>query len=115
MSSIPVCRHCNKALGQQQEKALDGEYAMVWASLTGGEWVCEVTGDEHEPTSVPCTHGPEVAVYAAQWIIVAGNPVDGFTYHGVPTFTEHEDAIAWAENNTPDYSDWWVVPLQHIE
>ena len=112
-NTIPACRHCNKALGQQAEKALSGEVQMVWSSLTDDEWVCDVTGDEHCPTHVPCEHGPEVKVYAGQWIIVEGNPVDGFVFHGIPAFTEHEDATAWAEENCT--VEWWVVPLQDVE
>ena len=43
------CRGCQPArLEQVAEKALDGEYAMVWADLDG-EWVCHTTGNEHEP------------------------------------------------------------------
>jgi len=54
--SIPVCRHCNKAIGQQAEKALSGEVQMVWADVLEGDWVCDVTGDEHCPTHAPCEH-----------------------------------------------------------
>lgn len=40
------CKDCGKALEQQAEKALSGEWAMVWADAEG-DWVCEKTGDEH--------------------------------------------------------------------
>jgi hypothetical protein len=56
VSAVPTCRHCNVALGNQQEKALSGEVAWVWASVLDGEWVCEVTGDEHCPAQLPCEH-----------------------------------------------------------
>jgi hypothetical protein len=42
------CRDCEHPLHQMAEKALSGEYAMVWADQDD-DWVCDVTGDEHRP------------------------------------------------------------------
>jgi hypothetical protein len=42
------CRDCGLTIEQRPEKALSGEVQMVWAD-NGGEWVCDVTGDEHVP------------------------------------------------------------------
>lgn len=52
MSAVERCRHCGATIQQGDEKALDGTYAVVWAN-DDGEWVCPVTGDEHEPE---CAH-----------------------------------------------------------
>jgi hypothetical protein len=43
-----TCKDCGQEIAQNVEKALDGEYAVVWAT-DSGEWVCAVTGDEHAP------------------------------------------------------------------
>lgn len=40
-------------------------------------------------------------------IVITGNPVDGFAYHG--PFESEEEAQEWAENECQD--DWWVAPL----
>jgi hypothetical protein len=97
------CRDCARALHQIAEKAIgSGEWAMVWADVTG-EWVCRRTGNEHAP----------VEYVLGTWIVVEGNPVDGLIFHGIPAFTEHEEATEWAENNCS--ADWWVAPLQDVE
>jgi len=44
------------------------------------------------------------------WIIVTGNPIDGFSFHG--PFSDRNDAIEWAEELDPD---WWVVELDTPE
>lgn len=44
-------------------------------------------------------------------ILITGNPVDGFQYHG--PFDSTEDAADWA-SRTQD-ADWWVAPVQHAE
>lgn len=41
-----------------------------------------------------------------KYIIVAGNPVDEFTYHG--PFDTHTQANEAAEGN---FSEWWIAPL----
>lgn len=46
------------------------------------------------------------------YVVVAGNPVDGFGYHG--TFATAEDASGWAEN-FPVPEDWWVASIEPIE
>ena len=48
MSTLYTCKDCGASIQQGDEKALDGVYAVAWAD-DGGEWVCPVTGDEHEP------------------------------------------------------------------
>jgi hypothetical protein len=47
-----VCRNCGRSVSQQAEKALSGEWAMVWADVADGDWVCSVTGDEHDPEPI---------------------------------------------------------------
>ena len=42
-------------------------------------------------------------------IIVTGNPVNGFTYHGL--FDNEEAAIRFAEDNI-DSGDWWLAHLE---
>jgi hypothetical protein len=71
--SIPICRDCGVALGQQAEKALSGEVQMVWADLLTGEWVCPKTGDEHVqvmggalPDEAPDTVGYEQVAHMIQ-------------------------------------------------
>lgn len=48
----------------------------------------------------------------SQWIIIEGNPVDGFTHVG--PFATHDDAVAYQEDKG---GDWWVTELhwQHPE
>lgn len=49
------------------------------------------------------------------FIVVSGNPMDGFSYTGPFTDTDedaaHEKAVTWAERNADDGA-WWVVPLK---
>lgn len=46
-------------------------------------------------------------------IVVEGNPVDGFVFHGIPAFPDHDSALTWAEENCT--AEWWVAPLQDVE
>lgn len=49
-----------------------------------------------------------------KYIIVTGNPVDGFTFMG--PFGTRESAIEWTEDNSRDLSaDWWIAALTAIE
>lgn len=41
-------------------------------------------------------------------IVITGNPVDGFFYHG-PFSALSEDASQWADDS--DYADFWVTKL----
>jgi hypothetical protein len=112
--NVPICRHCNVALGSQQEKALSGEVQWVWASVLNGNWVCPRTGDEHCASHVPCPgHSTPMPEAVGAFIVVEGNPVDGFVYHGIPAFEDHESATAWADENCTE--SWWIVPLQDVE
>jgi hypothetical protein len=95
------CKDCGARIVTQEEKALSGEVQEVWADHEG-DWVCPVTGNEHEPGT------PEPGTF----IVVEGSPVDGFVFHGIPAFQTHEIAVEWAENNC---SEWWVAPLQDVE
>lgn len=46
---MAYCKHCERELEQRPEKAIgDGEVQMVWAARDDN-WVCESTGNEHEP------------------------------------------------------------------
>lgn len=40
------------------------------------------------------------------FVLIVGNPVDGFGFTG--PFETHEEAC---EAGTTDYVDWWVAPL----
>ena len=40
-------------------------------------------------------------------IVIAGNPLDGYTYYG--PFTDETAAVAWAEGRYDDL--WWVTEL----
>lgn len=43
------CKNCHRSLHQEAEKAIgDGEWQMVWAA-PDGDWVCRISGEEHEP------------------------------------------------------------------
>jgi len=101
------CKHCGKNIEEQEEKAIaepaNRRYQIVWADRSG-EWCCPYNdGNEHEPgTPEPGTH-----------IVVEGNPVDGFVFHGIPAFQDHDGALKWAEDNCGE--GWWVVPLQDVE
>jgi hypothetical protein len=45
-----------------------------------------------------------------EFVIIAGNPVDGFGVIG--TWNNMEVAIAWADNNFGRNIDWWLAPMQ---
>lgn len=47
-----------------------------------------------------------------KFIVIVGNPGDGFDYHG--TFDNEEDAATWAERDIPG-GEWWVVKLNPPE
>lgn len=44
-------------------------------------------------------------------IIVEGNPVDGFVFHG--PFEDSDAAVEWATNNP--LGDWWLANLQDVD
>lgn len=45
-----------------------------------------------------------------QYIIITGNPVDGFMYYG--PYSTHDEAIEAAEASTTlDGDDWWIARL----
>lgn len=41
------------------------------------------------------------------WIVITGNPVDGFCYHG--PFNNFEEALEWTELNCG--GDYWITGL----
>ena len=43
-----------------------------------------------------------------RWLVVYGDPVDGFEFYG--TFNSHEEAVSWAESSLD--SPWWIAKLQ---
>jgi hypothetical protein len=43
-----------------------------------------------------------------QYIIICGNPADGFNYIG--PFESRDEASAHAANDTP--AEWWIVALE---
>lgn len=45
-----------------------------------------------------------------KYVAAIGNAFDGINLYG--PFDTVEDAAAFAEINTPDYSDWNIVPLE---
>lgn len=45
---MTTCADCGVEVEQTGEKALSGEWAVVWADREGG-WVCPKTGNEHRP------------------------------------------------------------------
>ena len=42
------------------------------------------------------------------FILVIGNPIDGFKFEGL--FVKMEDAIAYGEGRFPN-TEWWIAPL----
>lgn len=42
------------------------------------------------------------------FIVITGNPVDGFQYYG--RFSDEPTAIDWADENLSE-EDWWVAEL----
>lgn len=46
-----------------------------------------------------------------RWIIVAGNPVDGFVFYG--PYQERDDAVHDAENGHLN-GDWWIAELEPV-
>jgi hypothetical protein len=51
-----------------------------------------------------------MAEQSNQYVVVAGNPEDGFSYIG--PFADPREAAAWAEG-VCDEDDWWVSDLLH--
>jgi hypothetical protein len=43
-----------------------------------------------------------------QWVVISGNPVDGFFYYG--PFDSAEAAASAAEDSVLD-ADWWISKL----
>jgi hypothetical protein len=43
------------------------------------------------------------------WIVVYGNPQNGFSYAG--TFDSMETACDWADENVAREYDWWIAPM----
>ena len=46
------------------------------------------------------------------WIVMTGDPVEGFTLFGV--FSNSEAARDWADEHITDYA-WWVVSVVPAE
>lgn len=64
MTTQTICKDCGQELTQELEKAVgDGTWAEVWYGKT--DWVCLVTGNEHQPGDYAGEHDA--------W----GNPVCG--------------------------------------
>lgn len=42
------------------------------------------------------------------YIVVLGDPVDGFTYYG--PFADYDDAMEYAQTECGECS-WWIAPL----
>jgi len=105
LNDLSTCLDCGRHIRLGSEKALSGETQMVWVANDGG-WVCDKTGNEHRPTS-------RVAAEPGGFIVVEGNPVDGFVFHGIPAFEDAEEAVTWAERECT--REWWVAPLQDVE
>lgn len=56
---------------------------------------------------------PEVQTNAQQqWVIVAGNPVEGFAMYG--PFKDRDDAVIAAEDSRLG-GDWWIAELEPVE
>lgn len=43
-------------------------------------------------------------------LLVMGNPVEGFVYHG--PFPSEDQALNWGIANFPDGEDWWPAKLE---
>jgi len=48
----------------------------------------------------------------AKFIIICGNPVDGFGYIG--PFKSHGQCTSWAETNLRG-TEWWASELEELE
>lgn len=44
-----------------------------------------------------------------KWLVIYGNPVDGFRYCG--PFDGRGDAFEWADDNVATEYDWWLAEL----
>ena len=47
------------------------------------------------------------------FIVLVGNPFDGFTHYG--TFDSFENAQKWADETIGFISDWWVAGLESTD
>lgn len=43
------------------------------------------------------------------WIVIAGDPVDGFSYTGL--FNSNEEALLWAQRYIASQHSYWVTKL----
>lgn len=47
-----------------------------------------------------------------QWIVINGNPIDGYTFHG--TFSNPDDASIWGHDNF-DQSGFFVASVWSLD
>lgn len=45
-----------------------------------------------------------------KFVLVEGNPVDGFTYTG--PFNSSEEAVEYADDGVCTTADWWVAEME---
>jgi len=67
MNTTSTCAGCGTEIWQEMEKALDGTWAIVWASQEG--WICDETDEEH----VPGEYIPMTPVEALTYAILSIN------------------------------------------
>lgn len=76
MSTERTCKGCGVTIWQEPDKALDGTYAVVWASEEG--WICAETGNEHAPDAEDSTYQRDL---------------DAITEGLFPEAVRHDDAV----------------------
>jgi len=107
LNDMDTCADCGVTIRYASDKALgSGEWEYVWVDNATGRWVCDKTGNEHRAKA-------DVPPAPGGFIVVEGNPVDGFLFHGIPAFEDAEEAVEWAGRMCT--REWWVAPLQDVE
>lgn len=100
--SYEVCKDCGQVITQEAEKDLAGTWATVWTSMDG--WVCEVTGNEHEPTPHRQFHFDPQTGYTFEPDADEIEDVFGVRPEGAPPM-RRADHLAWAKERALAYVD----------
>jgi len=106
-----ICKDCGDVIAQVFEKALDGETAVVWTASIGG-WICEATGDEHEPEGLDSTYQRDLdfateGMSPSELLVdaVFNDLVSEMENHGHSRVRVERALRAWIEEDTYEEAD----------
>ena len=99
-----------------EDESAAGQAAIEWAvqAKTKHENIFLATDDEFGPVKlgseyeIDYPYTMEGLVTGGRFIVIAGNPKDGFSYFGY--FGDSEEAADWAESELKN-DTWWTVEI----